>query len=178
VPRHCQREIIRRATERDAPAIASVHVNSWQWAYRGLLPDAYLDNLSVADRETMHADRLADEGETRTWNVERDGMVVGFASTRPSRELDALPEDAEVGAIYLLADVAGTGIGDGLLDAATRDVAARGYKRITLWVLETNTRARRFYEKRGWTPDGTTKTETFGGVEVVEMRYQRIVDDR
>src|SRR5579884_753846 len=33
---------VRRATFRDAGAIAALHVRSWQWAYRGLLPDAYL----------------------------------------------------------------------------------------------------------------------------------------
>lgn len=173
MPGHSQQGIIRRATEGDAPAIASVHVCSWKWAYRGILPDSYLDNLSTADRGKMHAERLADEGDTRTWIAERDGMIVGFASTGPSRDPDALLGDAEVGAIYLLEDAVGTGIGAAIFEHATTDLLARGYKRITLWVLTTNGRARRFYEKSGWTLEGSSKTETIGGVNVTEVRYQR-----
>jgi RimJ/RimL family protein N-acetyltransferase len=45
-------------------------------------------------------------------------------------------------------------------------------------VLRTNARARRFYEKAGWAPDGTTKTDTIGDgtVELVEVRYRRTLD--
>jgi hypothetical protein len=43
--------MIRRATINDARAIAEVHVKSWQVAYRGLLPEDFLQNLSVERRE-------------------------------------------------------------------------------------------------------------------------------
>lgn len=36
---------IRPTRMQDAPEIAVVHVLSWQAAYRGLLPQAYLDGL-------------------------------------------------------------------------------------------------------------------------------------
>ena len=48
---------------------------------------------------------------------------------------------------------------------------ARGYERATLWVLKTNLRARGFYEKAGWTTDGTTKTEERPGALFHEVRY-------
>jgi len=43
--------MIRPATPEDARAIAEVHVASWRYAYRGLLPDDVLDRLSVEERE-------------------------------------------------------------------------------------------------------------------------------
>ena len=41
---------IRAARMQDVPQIAVVHVRSWQAAYRGLLPQAYLDALDPAQR--------------------------------------------------------------------------------------------------------------------------------
>jgi len=47
--------VVRRAEPRDAPAVARVHVASWRQAYRGLLPQEYLDSLSVEARTTTWA---------------------------------------------------------------------------------------------------------------------------
>ncbi|MFD0586338.1 hypothetical protein [Dactylosporangium darangshiense] len=41
---------IRRADVGDAAAIAHVHVQSWQSAYRGLITQDYLDGLDVGLR--------------------------------------------------------------------------------------------------------------------------------
>lgn len=50
----------------------------------------------------------------------------------------------------------------------------RGFARVTLWVLDSNQRARRFYEKAGFTTDGASKTETVApGVVLEEVRYCR-----
>lgn len=44
---------IRRATPADARSIAELHVHSWQWAYRGLLPDAFLLNKQTSPAEAL-----------------------------------------------------------------------------------------------------------------------------
>src|SRR4029077_13924784 len=111
---------IREAERRDASAIASVHVRGWQWAYRGLLPDAVLDGLSVGDRAAWRDARLADPppGE-HTWVVEdAKGAVVGFAVAGPARGLQDPPSHGEVYAIYLDPAIVGTGIGRQLFDHA------------------------------------------------------------
>lgn len=41
---------IRRATAQDATRIAEVHVLSWKSAYRGMMPQAHLDDLDPAAR--------------------------------------------------------------------------------------------------------------------------------
>jgi ribosomal protein S18 acetylase RimI-like enzyme len=48
----------------------------------------------------------------------------------------------------------------------------RGFDEAVLWVLETNERARRFYEKAGWKTDGQTKTEERGPVVLNDVRYR------
>ena len=64
--------------------LAETHVASWRFAYLGVFPQDYLDSLSVADRANGWEERLAmlrrqPETQARTWLVERDGMVLGFA---------------------------------------------------------------------------------------------------
>ena len=172
---HFGSDRIRRATVEDAAAIAEVHIRSWQWAYRGLLPDEYLDSLdeTLDRRLRMWTATLAnDEAARLVWVTETAGRVVGFVSGGSSRDEDATPETGEIGAIYLLREVAGEGRGRELLARVTSELRRCGYRRATLWVLATNTRARRFYEAAGWQPDGATKVEERPGVTLHEVRYR------
>ncbi len=165
---------IRPATLDDAAAIAEVHVRSWQWAYRGQLPDEYLDGLSSTIERRIEARRteLAHlPPEHRWWVAEQAGQIVGFAITEPSHDDDAPPLTGEVALIYLLPEAAGKGIGRALFAQAVADLRERGYQRATLWVLESNARARHFYEAAGWRPDGASKTEERPGAVLREVRY-------
>ncbi len=165
---------IRRATAADAPAIAAVHTHSWQWAYRGLLPDDFLDGLSggLAERVVAHERYLAKESSgERTWVAECEGRVAGFATAGPSRDRDASPETGELWGIYLEPEAAGKGIGRALLDHAVDHMRSHRYREATLWVLEGNVRARAFYEKAGWRADGVSRTEVRPRAHLHEVRY-------
>ena len=151
---------IREAEPRDAKAIAEVHVRSWQAAYRGQLTDDYLDGLSVEERLEQHRRSLEEpRAEWRTWVADDAGRVAGFAVTGPSEDADAEPSTGEVYAIYLEPDRVGTGLGRGLFEHAVADLRERGFTAVTLWVLETNEQARRFYEVAGWRSDGAETSE-------------------
>ncbi len=151
---------IREAGPKDAPAIAGVHVRSWQEAYRGQLTDEFLDGLSAEDRLDQHRATLeAPRADWRTWVVEEDGTVVAFAVTGPSEDADADEKTGEVYAIYLEPGRLGAGVGRELFAHAVEDLRDRGFHVASLWVLETNERARRFYEIAGWKPDGTVASE-------------------
>lgn len=151
---------IREAVPADARAIAEIHVRSWQAAYRGQLTDDYLDGLSVDDRLEQHRRSLEEPpAEWRTWITQDGARVVGFAVTGPSQDADATERTGEVYAIYLEPDRVGTGAGRALFEHAVGDLRERGFEAVTLWVLETNDRARRFYEVAGWEHDGTVTSE-------------------
>jgi GNAT superfamily N-acetyltransferase len=165
---------IRHAAIADGPALAELHIRSWQWAYRGQLPDEYLDRLSdTLDRriEARQAELANLPPDHRWWVAEQAGQIVGFAVTQPSRDDDAPPLTGEVRAIYLAQEAAGKGIGRALFAHAVADLRERGYQQATLWVLESNSRARRFYEAAGWRPDGASKTEERLGARLREIRY-------
>lgn len=152
---------IRPAVVSDAPAVASVHVRTWQTAYRGLIPDSVLSTLSVEARTSMWERAIPSGG---VWVALADDTVTGFASAGPSRDDAAF----ELYAIYVLSSAWGTGLGFGLMQAALA-----GQRDVIVWALESNTRARRFYERLGFRTDGAARTETAGTTELEEVRYRR-----
>jgi L-amino acid N-acyltransferase YncA len=163
---------IRPATREDARAIAQVHVASWRWAYRDLLPQHVLAELSVDARGAMWRSLLVvpDDGTVVLVSIE-DGAIVGFASAGPSRDADASRDTAEVFTLYLLEHATGRGIGRALFTSLVDAVRAAGFARARLWVLRGNHRTRRFYEAAGWRPDGIEDRYEVGGVAFPEIRY-------
>jgi GNAT superfamily N-acetyltransferase len=169
---------IRLATADDAAAIAVVHVCAWQAAYRGLLPQDYLDSLDPERRREGWVDILAasDPPRAGTLVIETGPEIVGFAGVCPSRDDDADPLTVgEIPAIYLLAAHWGTGSGRRLMAAAVAMLGDGGYRAATLWVLDTNERARRFYRAGGWRADGAVKQDVSHGIELTELRYRRAI---
>ena len=164
----------RRATPADAHAIAEISVAGWRAAYRGLMPDAYLDSISVFTREIAWQARLEGDGADLepAWVAIVDGEVAGYVSSGPPRDDDIPHSAAEIYAIYVHPAKWRSGAGRALLDVATAEWRARGTDALVLWVLEGNARARAFYEAMGWAADDTRKEFDMGGFATVEVRYR------
>ncbi len=167
--------ILRLALPSDAMAVAHVHVRSWQAAYRGLLPDDYLDQLRPEDRAARYDFATNDPAKPRTMVMEIDGDIRGFATIMPSRDLDT-PNHGELCALYVDPEGWGRGYGVALIRAARSHLSGSGLSSAILWLLEGNVRADRFYRADGWLPDGTRRTETMWGITVNELRYRRTLD--
>ena len=169
--------IIRDVKTEDIPQIARTHVQSWQTTYTGQLPQSYLDDLSIPKRERTWTAALQ-MPQHKMLVAEHGGIVVGFSSFGPSRDDDCKPKGGELYAIYLKEEYKGRGIGKSLWEETLKALNNLGYVEITLWVLDTNRRARDFYEKVGFVKDGKSKTENIGGKEVVELRYRMMLDEK
>lgn len=152
---------LRLAVPADAFGVARVHVRAWQAAYRGLLPAQYLDSLRAVDRAPRYTfDRL--DGPRTTVAIVGDA-IAGFA-TVVGGELSALNVEPNAWA---------QGVGKALIAKVREEMAAGGVREARLWMLVGNQRAQRFYERDGWTTDGTRRIETVWGVEVDEIEYRR-----
>ena len=166
---------IRLARAGDEVGIAVAHVQSWQETYSGLLPQSFLDSLSVDKRREMWQGviaRNAQPGARAVLLVAQDpsGAIVGFVSAGPDRTGDS-PARGELYAIYLLKGAQGRGAGRALLEEIAHALLSRGFESMRLWVLENNP-TRRFYEKLGGRLQSETKKVEIGGVEVLEVAYQ------
>lgn len=165
---------VREMTLDDCARVAEIRIRGWQTAYKGLIPQSYLDSLSVEEDAARRRERFG-RGGTEIVNLvaERDGEVVGWVCHGPYRDGEVRTEDVELYAIYVHPDRAGDGVGQALLSESVERCAAAGHGRMLLWVLKGNTRARRFYERAGFTPDGAEEPFDVDGVAVPEVRYVR-----
>lgn len=167
---------VRPARLEDASQIAVIHVKSWQAAYRGLLPQEFLDRLDPAQRVSGWK-RVLESAEpllSATLVIGAGDSLAGFVGFGPTRDTDDDPERVgEIRAIYLLPDAWGKGLGRDLMAAAVGRLAAAGFAHATLWVLDSNARARRFYEAGGWSADGAVKDDDSRGFVLTEVRYRR-----
>ena len=143
---------VRPMKSADASSVAEVHVRVWRDTYPGMMPAAYLDALDVAEFERSWHEWLSDPPADASLLVGTapDGEIVGFGAAGPSRDDDP-PVPRELWAINVLATAQGTGLADQLM----LDLLADGPA--SLWVAEANARARAFYARHGFVPDGTRK---------------------
>lgn len=170
------RPSVRVATVRDAPEVASIHARSRQAAYEGLLPHEFLENLA------LHHSTERWERSLRSSNWPKAGVMVavpgpemvGFTRFGPTRDEN---EDAtlvaEIRQIYIAPEVWGRGLGKRLMSTTLARLATAGYAQATLWVLDTNARARRFYERCGWSPDGAARSTDRYSFPIADMRYRK-----
>ncbi len=126
---------IREATIADAPALGAVQMSALLAGYAEFL-ETTASLPGVAERVSWWRAELA-QPDARAWMAEHDGNAAGLVSIGPGelRWLCVMPERW------------GAGIGTALLATAETELPPRA----TLEVPEGNVRARRLFERRGWT---------------------------
>ncbi|WP_344395790.1 GNAT family N-acetyltransferase [Streptomyces vastus] len=156
----------------DCERVAEIRIRGWQSAYAGLIPQSYLDGLDLADEISRRRAHFEQAGEgVLNLVAESSGKVVGWSCHGPYRGGELPTKDAELYAIYVHPDHLSQGVGQALLRESTARCATAGNARMLLWVLKENAQARRFYERAGFTPDGTEESWDVAGVAVPEVRY-------
>jgi ribosomal protein S18 acetylase RimI-like enzyme len=159
---------VRPARVADVARMANVHVRCWQETYRGLMPDAVLDDPGFpAARERFWAAALTDARyrENRTAVAEREGELIGIAMSGPSPDA-AAAWARHLYVLYVVTADHGSGAGQALLDAVIDPVEPAA-----LWVADPNPRAQAFYRKHGFVADGRTQVED--GVREIHMIRRR-----
>ena len=165
---------VREMTFADCDRVAEIRIRGWQSAYRGLMPQPYLDALSVTEDAERRRDRFRQsDGSVVNLVAEQDGELFGWAAHGPYRGGEVRIADAELYAIYVDPGRYGAGIGHTLLQESVRRCTAAGHDRMYLWVLKGNARARAFYERAGFRPDGAEEPFDVDGAPVPEVRYTR-----
>lgn len=193
---------IRTARPDDAPAIAAIRAQTWRAAYDGVIPADILtaatspQSVATSSEDIRRARwpgmllaevtgglaEVTGAGDAAGPAVPGRPSAVGFASFGTERGAGGQPGSvpqpgqgqarAELYAIYVTPRQWSTGAGRALIDAVLERAAAGGYACISLWVLQDNPRARRFYERAGFRETGDSQSlDDLGGV--VEVRYER-----
>jgi GNAT superfamily N-acetyltransferase len=161
---------IRNAALDDAVGIATVHVASWRETYRGMVPDEFLDNLSVQRRTAQWVNSLSDPENIyhRAFVAVVDGQIAGFSNYGYAVET-ASDFRGELFALYLLKSAQGRGIGGQLIRAAADGLLNMGVDSMIVWVLKENP-TRQFYEHFGGVYLREKPIE-IGGARLLEVAY-------
>ena len=160
---------VRDAVIDDADALATAHIDSWRGAYRGLVPDEYLDAEAFATTRR-------DGWRAWTWQSDLGGRlfvatiherVVGFGHAGPEMPgadgiASAVTETAtrrgEIYGFYLHPSAWGSGAAGALMSRCEEFFRDEGFATAILWAPRDNPRARAFYEKAGWHANGEEST--------------------
>ena len=159
--------MIRPMQASDIPRVAEIRVFGWRYAYRGIISDEHLFNELLVTKQIARLEEQRHSYERNRY-VYDDGIIKAFLAAGPCGD-DDKPEAFELGALYVEPCLQGGGIGTALAVFCEQVAGKRNYGEICLWTFEKNTPARTFYEKLGYTPDGTIKiVEPYG---VAGVRY-------
>ncbi|MEQ4206879.1 GNAT family N-acetyltransferase [Actinopolymorpha sp. B9G3] len=153
---------VRRARPGDAPTIAEIWRTGWNDGHLGNVPDDLVTARTAESFHTRAAQRVDD-----TTVALAGGEIAGFVMVHAD----------EVDQVYVAAAHRGAGIADLLLDDAERQVGGAGHATAWLAVVPGNSRARRFYERRGWTDTGPFVHSAPGAHGPIPVPCHRYVKD-
>jgi len=154
--------IISAAKISDVPDIAKVQVESWQQAYRDIVPADYLSALSTQPREAHWTQSLSN-GNPSLIVAKTSVQLVGWIAFGQSRDDDACDKTGEIEAVYVLPAYWSSGAGRALWEHAMPKLVQRGFDTVTLWVMVENDRAIKFYRRAGFKPEpASIKNFTIG----------------
>lgn len=149
----------------DINAIGKIYEKSWKFAYDGIIPKDYLDSIS--------GDKWLPHFENKNMNslvLIENNQFIGTSSYCKSRSKE-FNDFGEIVSIYLLPEHMGKGYGKLLFEATLNELIKLGYKSVFLWVLEENTRAKRFYEKQKFKFSDKSNYINIGGKNLKEVAY-------
>ena len=168
----------RKATLADIDGLVDVHIASWKVAYKGLMPDEVLENISPVKRRE-NWDRNLRDSKSQTVIYEQDARVVGFASFGPSRDDDADNSlIAELMGLYVHPDAWRRGIGRTLWVQVEIALVTK-FKEVTVWLLRDNEPAKEFYQAMGFTyEEGRDKLLPWYDCALYEARYRKFLESQ
>ncbi len=155
-------EVIR-ANADDADIIGYIHSVAWKQAYVGMFPEDFLNGDTPEKRKQEFIDSCGCEDVSYYIMYEND-KAVGIVKV-----VDA-PDAYEIASLYILEQYRNQGYGKRVIAYLKKEFDK---KRIQLWVLEDNPKAKRFYENNGFKNTGNSRV-IYRGNSYVQIQYERL----
>ena len=173
-------ETVRKANIADINQMSSIHAKTWKLAYKGMIPQNYLDNLAE-DFWVDSFNKSFRENLSEALVYEIDGHITGCITFGKARipascqgDLECRNECSsctEIYSLYVDPDHWDTKQGYLLTKAALNDLVVRGYTRTYLWVLSSNKRGINFYRRFGFSYNNESAIFTLQGMNLEEKRF-------
>lgn len=160
---------IRYATIDDAYCIASINVNGWKTAYKGIVSNEELESLDIEKAKKNAREHIITKPHELVV-IENVNEIEGFIGFGKSRDEDVSLSCAEIYAVYFDSKYFGNGSSQHLMDWIFNRLKEIGYEEVSIWFFKDNHRARRFYEKMGFV---NGNKEKWYRNQAIEYRFHR-----
>ena len=160
---------LRKATLEDVKEISNIYALSWKYAYKGIVPQKYLDELRCDFWVSSFQNWIKNNILTAQIIYEND-MPIGCVAYGKARD-NKFTHWGEIVSIYVLPGYCRKGYGHKLLNAAITDMKTKGFKNFYLWVLKENEDGRAFYEANGFICNNDECTCEIMNKQLVDVRY-------
>lgn len=154
---------IRQGNELDLEAMAALRSQAWRQSYD--FAEEHFQQEVAGQGERMEQWRAFMRDGAYFWvviDIAAEDKVVGLSHASFARDTDA-PNPLELVLLYLLDEAKGTGVADALMKMTLGDAPAH------LWMLQDNPRAQAFYQRHGFTLDGTDRDSIVPGYRDVRL---------
>ena len=145
---------IRKAAPEDAGKLGLIHVKTWQEAYKGIVPEEKLNNMSPDNSAEFFRENLGDDENIEVGVVEIEKELAGFITIGKCRDDDLNNNTGEIYGLYILPDKQRVGLGSKLLEWGISRLRKMNFEIAVLWVLKANKEAINFYRSRGFSREG------------------------
>lgn len=160
---------IKTASIHDVKDLSYIHALSWKTAYKGIVPQEYLDNLKN-DFWVSSFEKWISDYTIIAKLVYVGNEAIGCIAYGKSRDV-SLPDWGEIISLYVLPEYFGRGFGKALIVSAINDMHQIGFKNIYLWVLEENLQAQKFYNKNGFSKTEDKLSCEISGKQLFDLRF-------
>lgn len=137
--------MIRAATPADAAAIAALHLRSFHHSYEDIVPNDILATITIEERMEKWERWLGPDAPGPAFVAEVDGRIFGFCGL----------SGALLRSLHVEPAAQGAGLGTALLECGERALRGGGFTVGEILVFAENGLARAFYERHGWSTDGS-----------------------
>ena len=160
--------VIREARRTEISTLAKIQCSAWKSAFGDIITAATMEKYTDTEKCAKMLERVFDSKIGHMYIAGIDNKACGELFWKP---IDG--RDAEIVALHTLKRVWGSGVGRALMDRAIKDMTENGFFAAKLWVFKDNIRARKFYEKCGFTPTGQERMSGYD--RAIEVQYRRIL---
>lgn len=163
---------VRQMLSTDSKRVAQIHTLSWQHAYKGVVPQAFLDDIDVDKRESNWRSGIEKDPSLIRLVAVAENNILGFVCGLHNRDKNINEIDGELWAIYVDPDRSNDEVGTTLFESFKNELMKSNIFTMNVWVLEENLSARSFYEKVGGKLSSHTKEIEIGGKKLKEISYE------
>ena len=162
---------IERITKQLSSTASHIYAESWKCAYKNILPQKYLDELSY-ERWTDKLGNTGYDGFREDYILSDGGEYRATSSICAARDAKCSGM-GEIMSLYVRPADFHKGYGRALFEFVTARLRENGFSEQYLWVLEENRRARAFYEAMRFYANGEKITQNIGGKDLIEIKYMK-----